>query len=177
MYRPPSRGFFYGGFPRPQILKGASQPFSAWSPEKLVELSGMIPIFKLHGSLNWSIENGTLVMYQDVRPAHRRGGDAAIVPPVPEKSVPDWLTNVWREAEEYLRRAGTWVVCGYSLPNYDLRVRDLLRKGASQNCSRIFILDPQSDVLRHTWGEIAPQASITPLPELPQGITSLATEL
>ncbi len=53
-------------------------------------------------------------MYQDVRPAYRSGGNAAIIPPIPEKPVPSWLENVWREAEVALRNCDTWVICGYS---------------------------------------------------------------
>jgi len=53
MKRPPSPGCFYGGLPRPQYLTGAAQPFSRWSPERVIEMSGSVPIYKLHGSLNW----------------------------------------------------------------------------------------------------------------------------
>src|SRR6202040_290832 len=46
-----SPGCFYGGLPRPQHLKGAAQPFSVRSPERLIEMTGTIPVYKLHGSL------------------------------------------------------------------------------------------------------------------------------
>ncbi len=52
MKKPPLPGCFYGGLPRPQQLKGAVQPFSRWSPERLIEMTGSTPIYKLHGSLN-----------------------------------------------------------------------------------------------------------------------------
>jgi hypothetical protein len=42
MQRPPSPGCFYGGLPRPQWLVGAAQPFSKWSPEKLIEMTGSV---------------------------------------------------------------------------------------------------------------------------------------
>jgi hypothetical protein len=45
-----SPGCFYGGLPRPQHLKGAAQPFSIRSPERLIEMTGTIPVYKLHGS-------------------------------------------------------------------------------------------------------------------------------
>jgi hypothetical protein len=103
MHRPPSPGCYYGGFSRPQVLKGAAQPFSAWGPEKLIEMTGSVPIFKLHGSLNWSLEGGKVIMYQDARAAFRKGGNAAIVPPVPEKSIPLWLKEVWEESNVALK--------------------------------------------------------------------------
>jgi hypothetical protein len=61
-------------------------------------MTGSVPIFKLHGSLNWSLEGGKVIMYQDARAAFRKGGNAAIVPPVPEKSIPLWLKEVWEES-------------------------------------------------------------------------------
>ena len=45
MQRPPLPGCFYGGLPRPQWLKGAAQPFSRWSPERLIEMSGTVPLY------------------------------------------------------------------------------------------------------------------------------------
>ena len=41
----------------------------------------------LHGSLNWSRAGEGLELFQDLRPAFRGGGDAAIIPPVPEKEI------------------------------------------------------------------------------------------
>jgi SIR2-like domain len=63
MLRHPSQGCFYGGLPRPQELKGAAQPFSKWSPERLIRMDGSIPIYKLHGSLNWFLFGENVVMY------------------------------------------------------------------------------------------------------------------
>jgi hypothetical protein len=116
MLRPRSPGCFYGGLPRPQQLKGAAQPFSVQAPARLIEMTGSVPIYKLHGSLNWSLAGDTLLMYQDLRAAYRNGGNAAIVPPVPEKSVPTWLAAIWEEAELALRKSEVWIICGYSAP-------------------------------------------------------------
>jgi hypothetical protein len=56
-------------------------------------MTGSVPIYKLHGSLNWSLEGKVLVLYQDMRAAYRARGNAAIIPPTPEKPVPSWLPN------------------------------------------------------------------------------------
>jgi hypothetical protein len=64
-------------------------------------MTGTIPVYKLHGSLNWSLTGQTVVAYQDMRPAFRHGGDAAIIPPIPEKLVPAWLKAIWSEAALY----------------------------------------------------------------------------
>jgi hypothetical protein len=90
--------------------------------DELFALAGGIPVFKMHGSLNWSFEDGHLVMYADARPAFRLENNCAIVPPISEKQAPVWLQPVWTTAEACLHRAHTWVVCGYSLPDYDLSI-------------------------------------------------------
>ena len=57
-------------------------------------MTGTIPVFKLHGSLNWTLNDQSIVAFQDMRPAFRHGGTAAIIPPVPEKPVPPWLHEI-----------------------------------------------------------------------------------
>jgi hypothetical protein len=175
MQRPPSPGCFYGGLPRPQLLIGVTQPFSRWSPERVIEMTGAIPVFKLHGSLNWTLDGDTIVAYQDMRPVFRRGGTAAIIAPVPEKSVPSWLRGTWSGAAQSLGRSEIWVICGYSLPQYDIAVCDLLRDAARGRPITIFLLSPESDALRMRYSEVAPNAVIVCLPGLPIGIAQLAT--
>jgi hypothetical protein len=87
MRRPRSPGCFYGGIARPQVLKGAAQPFSQWAPERIIEMTGTVPVFKLHGSLNWVLNGQSIVMFQDMRAVFRHGGTAAIIPPIPQKLV------------------------------------------------------------------------------------------
>jgi hypothetical protein len=113
-------------------------------------------------------------MYQDMRAAYRKGGTAAIVPPVPEKSVPDWLHTIWREAELALRSSDVWVVCGYSAPSYDNEVLRLLEAGSGGRPLNILLLSPDSDALRARWQNIAPQAEVVALPGLPTGTRPLA---
>jgi hypothetical protein len=177
MQRPPSPGCFYGGFPRPQQLKGAAQPFSTRSPARLIEMTGSVPIYKLHGSLNWFLAGETVLMYQDARAAYRHGGNAAIIPPIPEKPVPSWLGTVWHEAELALRKSDVWIICGYSAPAYDTEVLRLLKNGSRGRCLRIFLLSPDSDSLRARWNDIALEADIVPLAGLPEAIELLAANL
>jgi hypothetical protein len=177
MRRPFSPGCFYGGIPRPQMLKGAAQPFSVFAPDRLIEMSGAIPIYKLHGSLNWSLSADSLVMYQDARPAFRNGGTAAIVPPVPEKRVVAWLRAVWRESELALQNSKVWIVCGYSAPPYDTEVLRLLRAGSAGRCRQIYILSPDSTSLRQRWSDLVPRANVVALQGLPEGVGELADGL
>jgi hypothetical protein len=177
MQRPPSPGCFYGGLPRPQILKGAAQPFSRWAPERTIEMTGAIPVFKLHGSLNWTVEGESLVAYQDMRAAFRHGGTAAIIPPVTEKLVPTWLQSIWHDAEVSLRKSDVWVVCGYSMPAYDVEVLKLLKAGGMYRPVTIILLSPEADALMKKCVDLLPTASIICLPGLPEGIEPLGRHL
>jgi hypothetical protein len=177
MHRPPSPGCYYGGLSRPQTLKGAAQPFSRWSYEQLIEMTGTVPVYKLHGSLNWSLVDGAIVAYQDMRPAFRNGGDAAIVPPIPEKRIPPWLQPVWDEAAQALRRAPLWVVCGYSAPEYDGEVLRLLKYGGAGRPLRVLLSSPDSNDRVSHWEKIVPEANVIPLPGLPSGIRAIADHL
>jgi hypothetical protein len=171
MKRPHRPGFVYGGIAFPQILKGLALPFTVLDPKRIVELKNGIPLFKLHGSLNWAQEKGQLVMYQDLRPAFRYGSDALIVPPVLEKEMPAWLLNVWESAIMYLSRSEIWLVCGYSLPVYDIALRDMFQKAAKKGQPfTIMLIDPAAQGLAFTWQQIAPHAKIICLPGLPDAL-------
>jgi len=180
-HRPMRRGFgpgcYYGGLPRPQLLIGTTLPFSVLKPERWVELTGAVPIYKLHGSLNWSKAKDGLETYQDLRPAFRHGGDAAIVPPVLEKDVPPWLRPIWSGAEKTLSEAECWIVCGYSLPTYDVAVNQLLRRAAEGRVKHIFVLDPNGSDLHHRYLSIAPRSEVHCLRGLPRGTSELQDTL
>jgi hypothetical protein len=175
MRRSVRHGFYYGGFARPQLLRGLAQPFSVQNPQRIVELSGTLPLYKLHGSLSWSEEDGELVMYQDMRPAFRRGGEALIVPPVEGKSAPGWLKPVWTEAEATLSRAHTWVVCGYSLPPYDLAARALFARCSAKGAlERVLVLDPFHSRVLADWRMVSGGAELVGLDGLPNGTRQLS---
>jgi len=166
-------GCFYGGLARPQMLRGVALPFSVRRALRVIEMNGLVPVYKLHGSLNWCLRRGSLEMFQDARAAFRRGGEAAVVPPTTEKAVPDWLKPVWIEAEERLSEAGCWVVCGYSLPQYDSAIRTLLKRAATRTVQTIVLLDPNSTQLASSYADVAPKAMIKCARGLPKGIDDL----
>jgi hypothetical protein len=119
-----------------------------------------------------------LELFQDLRPAFRRRGDAAIIPPVPEKEIPAWLQPVWNSAEEDLAGAADWIVCGYSLPSYDVAITDLLRRAAvAGNLKRILILDPHASDICRRYSPIAQNVQVMALEGLPEGIDTLHTLL
>jgi hypothetical protein len=180
MKRPPLPGFFYAGLPRSIIATGQAQPWTVHDRRDRVALTGRIPLAKLHGSLNWSIQGeqphqpalanlpdqrlaDSVKVYQDVRASFRDGGTAAIVPPIPEKKPPAWLSPVWSAARTLLSEAETWIVVGYSLPEYDYAIRELLSVAGS-GVSQIEIHDPYAAQLANRWCALVPQAEIVLLP-------------
>jgi hypothetical protein len=174
MKRPHLPGFYYGGFDRNQKLRGASQPFSRFGPEKWITTTGSVPLLKLHGSLSWSISDGIIEMYQDLRPVWRHGGTAAIVPPVTEKYVPRWLQSVWTTANRELCESDIWIVVGYSMPDYDVQVKELLSNCAGNRSIRIIICDPNSESIMQKYKDIAPNSRIVCLEALPDCLGDVA---
>lgn len=167
-----SPGFYYGGIPKPQLLRGTFLPWADYGSH--IEVGGGIPVYKLHGSLSWSRAGEGLELFQDLRPAFRGGGNAAIIPPVPEKEIPAWLWPVWRCAEEELGRATVWIVCGYSLPSYDAAIVDLLRRSATAgNLRHILVLDPLASDLCCRYSAIVQNVEVMALDGLPGGVNEL----
>jgi hypothetical protein len=136
---------------------------------------GEVPLAKLHGSLNWSEENGALVIYPDVRPVWRRGGTAAIVPPLPEKRIPGWLEPVWSAAAAALRETRRWIVVGYSLPPYDHAIRRMLADASTDGAlESILLVDPLWSSLIDRWTDVAPSARIDGFDSLSAATSALA---
>lgn len=127
-------------------------------------LGEAITLFKMHGSLNWSLENERFEIRDHVGAIFRkdsRRGDLAVVPPLREKDHPSWLSEVWRFAQPALARCGTWLVSGYSLPAYDEALNRFFQRAAADTSDlRIAILDPQARDLVGRWRQIAPHARV-----------------
>lgn len=163
--RVPRPGFNYGLGPEP--LAGGGYP--SYAHIRQIATSGSVPLLKLHGSVSWSIQDGELVCFRDCRPAIR--GDAAIVAPVVEKSLPPYLRDTWSQAAEYLSKSDTWLVVGYSLPTYDRAVRELLSRNAQHN-PRVHVFDPREEV-RGDYSDLLSGASVYSHPGLPEGLNDL----
>lgn len=177
MKRPYRPGFFYGGFGRPQVLKGLSQPWSTVDRQREVELTGTVPFNKPHGSLNWSTTRTGVLMFQDSRPAFRTEAGPLIIPPVTDKRLPGWAVPVWESARATLL-ADIWLVCGYSLPEYDLGMRELLKSAAEQYAPKtLILLDPFAESLALRWKDVVGDARVIALHGLPRGLEDLAVAL
>lgn len=144
MKRPARPGFFYAG-----IGGGRVQGASTFSVgRKWVDISGSVPLCKLHGSLNWYRSASGVTALADCRPAYRSRDISYIVAPAPEKVAPAVLNTVWSEARSVLATAEEWIVIGYSAPAYDTAIADLLSTSASEALLRIRVVDPNEAVIR-----------------------------
>lgn len=164
MSRPPTPGFHYGGIPRPQVCVGrSSSPFPRDRALEPLELTGTLPVFKPHGSLNWlrtfvdwDRTRARLTIYPDLRAAFRGRGEAAIIPPVvTETAAPSWLLDVWKGAEQALAAADEWCVAGYSLPEADVALFELLRRAASAGSVSAIYVRNRSERTRSRWEAVA----------------------
>lgn len=123
-----------------------------------------IPLFKLHGSVNWFLSNEAKaeMVVEDRIVATTSGthlpyvctSDYAppwtphIVPPSflkPEMSPP--LREVWGGAARALATASTIVFVGYSFPPSDTEMAYFLARALSENTSlrKILVVDPRAD--------------------------------
>lgn len=118
------------------------------SPGPAAPRTNLIPLMKLHGSLNWDAEPGTVkvlpisshnIPRRSGRPSGQLGsvplsqllGDSRLFPQdrpyVPEIIPPTWnkgkhhsrLLNVWQRAANSLHDAENIIIAGYSLPETD----------------------------------------------------------
>jgi len=118
MKRPPLPGFFYGGIP-PQAARGTALPFTVRDAQREVTPSGTVPLFKVHGSLNWSIGTpggdrpahpGPVVVYQDVSLPFALREPLQSFRPFPRKThhVGRWTSGRGQARSFERLRCGSW---------------------------------------------------------------------
>jgi hypothetical protein len=167
---------YYGGFPYVQTVRKMTDVTKR--RYELVRLGNEVVLYKLHGSLNWAWERHaapTLKIHDDVRAIFRhndRIGVPAVIPPIPEKEMPPEFSQIWDQARRSLSECPHWIVCGYSLPPYDVALRNFFEGILSKrNQASIFILSPDSPTLAKHWQAICPKSTqVRPLPGLPEAL-------
>jgi hypothetical protein len=164
----------YGGFTHVQVVRKLTNVITR--TYDLLEMGNDFVLYKLHGSMNWAWErhSPTLKVHQDVRAVFRRTlrvGQPAIIPPVSEKEMPKEFATIWFEAAEVLANASRWLVCGYSLPTYDIFARkyfaDILKRRRN---TTVVILDPDSRRIGERWRDLAAGVNVLALPGLPEAL-------
>lgn len=97
-----------------------------------------------------------ITIYPDLRAAFRGNGEAVIIPPVMvEDSVPAWLAGIWAGAAALLASVEEWWVAGYSLPDADVALREMLRTAAAAGTLRRIYVRNKTDRTRPRWEAIA----------------------
>jgi hypothetical protein len=158
-------GFHYGD--GPERLEGGGYPSYAHIHQ--VRVSGTVPLYKLHGSISWEARGGVLHRFHDCRPAIK--GAAAILAPVRDALLPDWLKPTWAKAAQQLVASSVWIFVGYSLPEYDVSVRSLLFSN-SLHKPDIHVFDPNPAVA-YRFESLLPDCRIQRHPGLPDGLDEL----
>jgi NAD-dependent SIR2 family protein deacetylase len=131
--------------PRPNYSPYYGFKFTNYKPEK--EIS-RVPLYKLHGSLNWlycpTCETMSLTMNEKgviklIRPTENTQDiqctqcgslkESVIIPPTYFKEYSNYFLNqVWHKAEQDLRKVEKIFFCGYSFPDADIQIKYLLKR-------------------------------------------------
>lgn len=149
-----TKGFNYGVTNQTLIGRGP-YPVSCWNNP--VKLTGRMKLAKIHGSISWDGTN----YYSD----GRRGltGNALIVPPTREKTLPESLKFTRELANSILRKSAHLMVFGFSFNSYDESVLALLGS-AGKNLESVILVDiePKIEAARHLWPSVAISACLPP---------------
>jgi len=116
-----------------------------------------VVLLKLHGSVNWKVDDNGFVRLKQRPYVVRRGSEEriGILPPGWNKQIDKNPYKVfWREARSRLENAQSLVIIGYSLPETDLLARALFSevvrkiegKNASQHLKELHIAEPLDQV-------------------------------
>ncbi|TAE90743.1 MAG: hypothetical protein EAZ81_08885 [Verrucomicrobia bacterium] len=129
-------------------------PVQTWGP-RLIEDQDLdevdpsetleIPIYKLHGSVNFPRP-------QRGRPAKQKTAhklitaldDPLILPPVFNKATASLGGTTWADALNAVRSCKNLIICGYSLPATDIYMQYFLKAalGPNQDLNKLFVFDP-----------------------------------
>ena len=105
---------------------------------------GSLLILKLHGSLNWSVGEGSLTVFGSYDDAIAASGHPYLVAPTWEKAVSGPTRTVWDGALRALTDASRLIVVGSSFRAGDAHFKYLLAAGLMQNSAlrHILVINP-----------------------------------
>lgn len=134
-----------------------------------------IPVlYKLHGSVNWTYQDQMrkFAVRQrswadfDEEPGYRAHSSDLLFPimlPYWDKKVeePPW-SQIWKQAATHLYKTSRLIVCGYSLPQTDLKALELLKLSLGRGpLEDVCVIDPSGDV-RTRWRAMFPRQKFWP---------------
>jgi hypothetical protein len=92
---------------------------------------------------------------------------------VEEKEMATEFAAIWAEAERALGRAERWIVCGYSMPEYDLAACDLMKRSAAVGPKKtVVLIDPMGSELAPRW-MFKNVAAVEPHGSIAEGLASM----
>lgn len=165
----------YGGFQHIQTVRKMTDVTTR--AYDLIQLGDDFVLYKLHGSINWAFEphSPTLKIHDDVRAVFRvddKYGIPAIVPPIPEKSMPPDFGQIWNEAKKVLLQTPIWIICGYSLPDYDQALKNWFQTILHEReKTKLIILDPYSSEIGKKWKILATNCEVVSVSGLPNALS------
>jgi SIR2-like protein len=111
-------------------------------PGNPMDTSGDVPLYKLHGSVDWQQTGSQLHHSTSNEFAITCGdGEIAIGSPGPNKSrLSESLSEIWNEALERIRYAEVVVFVGYRFPPSDSEARSKLVAALSANQSPVLVI-------------------------------------
>ncbi|MEQ9460291.1 MAG: SIR2 family protein [Phycisphaeraceae bacterium] len=100
-----------------------------WRRRGTRNLSSLVKLYKLHGSVNWQQKGQSIRLTQKPYTRMNSDRDFFIVPPVLSKELwmSDELESVWGHAASSLDNAASIIIIGYSLPEADALATELFR--------------------------------------------------
>lgn len=107
-----------------------------------------LPLLKLHGSMNWGVNqvDDHVSIYKDYSHLRESGDLPLLVPPTWRKTFSGALTNVWEHTLKAISEATRIIIIGFSIPPTDVHFKYLLAAGLRDNISlkRIYFVNPHT---------------------------------
>jgi hypothetical protein len=129
-----------------------------------------IPVFKLHGSMNWARANlpnsqgsQSITVFNNYNEVREKNLVPELIPPTWKKIFENQLESVWDEAIQKLKTATRIIVIGFSMPPTDLHFKYLLAAGLKDNISLrkvVFVNPDEKDELKPRVKELLREAYI-----------------
>jgi hypothetical protein len=97
-----------------------------------------IPVFKLHGSVNWARPKGNasrIKVFKDYDELVTLDHVPELVPPTWKKIFKNEMESIWGEAIKKLKTATRIIIIGFSMPPTDMHFKYLLAAGLRENIS------------------------------------------
>lgn len=119
-----------------------------WNPPAPSSAKESVTFLKLHGSLNFRIEEGLQVSFKQ-RPYTKQAGGLkfSIIPPESHKDYDKGAFGpLWKHAAEQIAKARCIVIIGYSMPPTDLHSSSLFRASVGAGTlSSLVIVNPDRE--------------------------------